>query len=153
MRQAIEPIVVQELAAIDLELFELHVRGTKQRPLIDVRIDHPDGRKVTVGECAQASRAIERRLDEGKIAGDKYVLEVSSPGMERPLRRADDWRRFTGRLVSVNSPTFNGRIEGDIVGLEGEPGAEIAVIRDAAGDHRVALADVKDARLAFHWKR
>jgi hypothetical protein len=55
--------------------------------------------------------------------------------------------------VSVNSPTFSGRIEGDIVGLEGEPGAEIAVIRDAAGEHRVALADVKDARLAFHWKR
>jgi ribosome maturation factor RimP len=153
MRQVIEPIVVQELAALGLELFELTVKGSKSRPVLDVRIDWPDGHKVTIDDCARASRAIEKVLDERRVAGEHYVLECSSPGMERPLRKADDWRRFTGRLASVNSPTLSGRVEAEIVGLEGEPGAEIAVLRDAKGDHRVALADVKDARLAFHWKR
>ncbi len=153
MRQAIEPIVVQELAALGFELFELAVRGTKSRPVLDVRIDHLDGRKVTVDDCATVSRAIEKQLDASGIAGERYVLEVSSPGMERPLRKAADWVRFTGRLASVNSPVFSGRLEGEIVGLEGAPGAEVAVLKDDKGEHRVALADVKDARLAFHWKR
>lgn len=153
MPASIEPIVAQQVAALGLELFSCTVRGSRQRPVLDVRIDHPDGRKVTVGDCAAASRAIERALDEAKVAGDAYVLEVSSPGMERPLRHAADWRRFVGRLASVNSPALSGRVEGEIVAVEGDEGAEVGVLRDAKGEHRVPLADVKDARLAFHWKR
>jgi ribosome maturation factor RimP len=153
MSASIEPIVAQQVAALGLELFSCTVRGSRQRPVLDVRIDHPDGRKVTVGDCATASKAIERALDEAKVAGDAYVLEVSSPGMERPLRHAADWRRFVGRLASVNSPALGGRREGEIVAVEGDDGAEVGVLRDAQGEHRVPLADVKDARLAFHWKR
>jgi ribosome maturation factor RimP len=153
MKQAIEPIVVQELGRLGMDLFELTVRGTKQRPVLDVRIDHPDGRKVTVDDCAKASRAIEAVLDADGVAGDRYVLEVSSPGMERPLRKPQDWRRFAGRLASVSSPVLGGHLEAEIVGLEGDEGAEVVVLRDARGEHRVPLADVTSARLAFHWKR
>lgn len=153
MQHTVEPIVAQEVGALGLELFSLTVRGSRQRPVLDVRIDHPDGRKVTVGDCATASKAIERALDAAKVAGEAYVLEVSSPGMERPLRHAADWRRFVGRLASVNSPALGGRTEGEIIAVEGEPGAEVGVLRDAKGEHRVPLAEVKDARLAFHWKR
>lgn len=153
MQHAVETIVAQEVGALGLELFSLTVRGSRQRPVLDVRIDHLDGRKVTVGDCATASKAIERALDAAKVAGDAYVLEVSSPGMERPLRHAADWRRFVGRLASVNSAALGGRMEGEIVAVEGDAGAEVGVLRDAQGEHRVPLADVKDARLAFHWKR
>lgn len=153
MQSAVEPIVLQEVEALGLELFSLTVRGSRQRPVLDVRIDHPDGRKVTVADCAGASKAIERALDASRVAGEAYVLEVSSPGMERPLRHAADWRRFVGRLASVNSSALNGRVEGEIVAVEGEAGAEVGVLRDAKGEHRVPLAEVKDARLAFHWKR
>src|SRR4051812_5314444 len=153
MRSELESIVASELDALDFELFELVQRGTKSRPVIEVRIDRRDGEKVTVDDCARASRAIEARLDGGEVIAERYVLEVSSPGMERPLRHAADWKRFVGRRASVNSPALHGRMEGDIVGLEGEPGAEIAVLKDAKGnEHRVPLAEVKDARLAFTWE-
>lgn len=153
MAHDIQHLVQQELGAIGLELFSLAVRGTRHRPVLDVRVDHADGRKVTVGECASASKAIERALDATRLAGEAYVLEVSSPGMERPLRHAADWRRFAGRLASVSSPVLGGRREGEIVGIEGDAGAEVGVLRDAQGEHRVPLAEVRDARLAFHWNR
>ena len=92
----------------------------------------------------------------GAING-RYVLEVSSPGMERPLRTLADWRRFAGRRANVRSArlaALGGRAEVEIVGVsDAEGGVECIVVRDAAGhDHLMELADVDDARLAFHWK-
>ena len=83
---------------------------------------------------------------------ERYVLQVSSPGIERPLRNATEWRRFVGRLASVNSQMLGGRVEARIVGVEGEEGTEVAVLEHPKqGTMRVALADVTDARLAFSW--
>jgi ribosome maturation factor RimP len=79
-------------------------------------------------------------------------LEVSSPGIERPLHRVADWRRFVGQRASVLSPMLQGRAEVEIVGVEGSSGEERIVVRTAQGtEQRIALADVKDARLAFTW--
>jgi ribosome maturation factor RimP len=153
MNQQLEDIVRSELATLGLDLFDLVQRGSKQRPVIEVRIDRPDA-EIKVEDCTKASRAIEARLDQGGVVAENYVLEVSSPGVERPLRSAAEWRRFVGRRASVNSPALNGRVEAEIVSVEGEPGTETIVLRAERGDeHRVPLAEVKDARLAFHWKR
>lgn len=153
MQQAIEAIVIAELAPLGLELVELRKGGSKGRPVLDIRIDRVDGQKVQVGDCAVASRAIEARLDaEPGLIASRYVLEVSSPGMERPLRTAAEWRRFVGRRASVNAPVLRGRHEMEIVAVEGEAGQERLRLRDAQGiEHQVALSDVTDARLAFHW--
>ena len=153
MKADVEAIVTETLDGLAFDLVEWLPRGSKQRPILDVRVDRRDGVKVTVADCARASRAIEARLDAGPLAGIKYVLEVSSPGMERPLKTVADWRRFTGRQAAVKSAALGGRTEVTIVGIDGEPGAEVATLRDARGDHRVAIADVQDARLAFHWTR
>src|SRR5829696_8526330 len=101
MRDAVEDIVISELAPLGLELFELRTGGSKGRPLLDVRVDRMDGETVTLDDCARASRAIEARLDAMQYAGTRYVLEVSSPGLERPLRNASDWRKFVGRDAVV----------------------------------------------------
>ena len=117
-------------------------------------MDRRDGGTVTIEDCARASRAIEARVDAGGLLPERYVLQVSSPGLERPLRGVADWRRFVGRWASVNSPALNGRVEVEILGLEGEDGAEVAVLRDATGaERRVALGEVTDARLAFRWNQ
>jgi len=159
MSEALQDIVVNELDSLGLELFELHSRGTKSRPILDVRIERKDGAKVTVDDCARASRAIESKLDEGSLVSTRYVLEVSSPGIERPLRNARDWSKFIGRDAVVTAeaageePELSSR-EVRIVGVEGDAGAEIVVLEDAGGAiHRVPLAAVKKARLAFNWKR
>ncbi|HEU4631029.1 MAG TPA: ribosome maturation factor RimP [Gemmatimonadaceae bacterium] len=154
MKAVLEEVVQQELDALGFDLFELRRGGTRQRPLLEVRIDRRDGAEVTIDDCARASRAIEARLDDGELVAPRYVLQVSSPGAERPLRTVADWRRFTGRWASVNSPALGGRQEVEILAVEGGDGSEVAVLRDASGDERrVALADVGDARLALRWTK
>jgi ribosome maturation factor RimP len=154
VNKAVEDVVVAELAPLGLELVELRLGGSKGRPVLDVRVDRLDQERVTVGDCERASRAIEARLDaEPALVSTRYVLEVSSPGMERPLRTAAEWKRFAGRKASVNSLALHGRQEVRIMGVEGEPGAEVVRVQDQKGDeHAIALADVTDARLAFEWK-
>lgn len=159
MSEALQDIVVKELDPLGLELFELHSRGTRNRPVLDVRVERKDGAKVTVEDCARASRAIEARLDQGGIVSDRYVLEVSSPGIERPLRNARDWSKFVGRDAVVSADPVGeapelSALEVRIVGIEGGAGEEIVVLEDAGGAvHRVPLAAVRKARLAFNWKR
>ena len=153
MNATVETIVMEALTELELEIVELKQRGSKQRPIFDLRIDRRDLQKVNVSDCARASRAIEAKLDAGPLAGVQYTLEVSSPGMDRPLRHAADWQRFIGRLASVKSGALGGRVEVTIVGLEGEPGHETLTVSDAKGEHRVSLAEIEEARLAFHWTR
>lgn len=149
---ALERLISTLIEALGFELFELRLAGSRSRPTVQIRIDRLDAGKVTVDDCAVVSRAVEARLDEAGSLGDRYVLEVSSPGLERRLRHAADWQRFVGRKASVSSPALNGREEVEIVAVGGEPGAEVVLVRDERGqEQRVALADVKDARLAFHW--
>lgn len=151
-RQQLEQVVTEVLDSLAFDLVEMRHGGSKGRPVLDVRIDRRDGEAVTVDDCARASRAVEARVDGEGLLPERHVLEVSSPGVERPLLRVADWRRFTGRQAKVLSPALGGRVEVEIVGVEGEPGAEVAVLRTAKGvDERVPLAEVKEARLAFNW--
>lgn len=157
MSDQLEPVVQQVVTALGFELVELRRRGSRSRPVLDLRVEHPDGAAVTIDDCARVSRAVEARLDDpaegGRLVGERYVLEVSSPGVERPLRRPDDWRRFVGQPALVTAePLPGGRAEVTLVALDGEPGAEVAVVRDVKGaEHQLPLASVTQARLAFHW--
>jgi ribosome maturation factor RimP len=144
------------VAALGFDLADLRIGGTAQRPLVQVRIDVLPGegstvaRGVTVGECATVSRALEAWLDAGGAGplGNRYILEVSSPGMERPLRWARHWARFVGRDVTAKVPGL-GRVRARIVAV---PDEQSVVLEPQGGPARtVALAEIKDARLAVDW--
>ena len=150
MSDALEDVIRQAVEASEFEFVELRKGGTRNRPLIEVRIDRRDGQRVTVDDCAVMSRAIEARLDGSGIVADSYVLQVSSPG-DRPLRSVGDWQRFIGAWANVLSPAQGGRFEGKIAAIEGGQGAEVVVLEPERGpERRIPLADVKEARLAFH---
>ena len=159
VKDTLEDVVVAELDAVGFDLVELRRGGTKNRPLIEVRIDRRDGSNVSVDDCAVASRALEARLDGSDLVAPQYVLQVSSPG-ERPLKTAGDWRRFVGQWASLVAPEHGGRLEGKILAVEGgsegeEGAATIAVVLELNQkgrkiERRIPLADVNDARLAFH---
>jgi ribosome maturation factor RimP len=159
MNGALEDLVASEIKPLRLELFELKLGGSKGRPVLDVRVEREDGEKVTVDDCAAASRAIEAKLDAEDFGGRRYVLEVSSPGIERPLRNAKDWKRFVGSTVVVTSnvpgdPAGRRTDEVEIAGVEDDAGQEVVIVRNERGDERrFPLAAVEKARLAFHWKR
>lgn len=152
MNDSLERIATQELDALGFDLVELRIGGSKSRPTVELRVDRRDGEKVSVNDCAIVSRAVEARLDAEKVMGERYVLEVSSPGADRPLKTVADWRRFVGRHAKVLSPALGGREEVEILGVEGKEGAECVVVRNPQGEEqRIPLADVREARLAFHW--
>jgi len=152
VNETLERVVTSELDRLGYDLVEVRVAGSRARPSLQIRIDRRDGVAVKVEDCAIVSRAVEARLESEQQVGPEYVLEVSSPGIERPLHRAADWRRFVGKRASVLSPALHGREEVEIVGVEGNEGAESVVVRTEKGiEQRIALADVKDARLAFTW--
>jgi ribosome maturation factor RimP len=144
----LERVVAEELDGMQLDLVELRRGGTPARPVVEVRIDRRDGAGVTVDDCARASRVLEARLDGSGLVGERYVLQVSSPG-ERVVRTPSEWRRFAGRWANVMD-LHGRRLEAKIVGLEGDEGGEVAVLESPGGRmHRVPLASVKEARLAF----
>ena len=152
MNDALEELVTATLDEMQLDLVEVRRGGSRARPTIDVRVERRDGQAVTVDDCARASRALEARLDADGSLGERYVLEVSSPGVERPLLKPADWRRFTGKKAKVLSDALGGREEVEILALEGDSGAEVVVVRDGRGaERRVPLTQVREARLAFHW--
>jgi ribosome maturation factor RimP len=149
MNDELEHVVVEGLDEVGYDLVELRKGGTKSRPVLEVRIDRRDGGKVTVDDCARASRALEARLDTGTMVAERYVLQVSSPG-ERPLRTPAEWRRFVGRWANVLAPEAGGRFEAQIVGLDEEGGEAVVTLQPERGEaRRVPLAVVKEARLAF----
>jgi ribosome maturation factor RimP len=159
MNETLETLVASKIKPLGLELFELKIGGSQGRPVVDVRVEREDGGQVTVDDCAAASRAIEEKLDAEDFGGKRYVLEVSSPGLERPLRNAKDWRKFVGSsaLVTTNvvgDPAGRRTDEVEIAGVDGDAGQEVVIVRNERGDERrFPLAAVEKARLAFHWKR
>lgn len=139
------------VASLGYDVADLRRGGTGKRMRVQVRIDRPDavpGRGITVDECAEVSRALEQWLDETGILGPLYVLEVSSPGVERPLRWREHWVRFVGRDVNV-TVTDVGRVRATIAGVDGETVA--LRLADREKEITVPIEALRNATLAVDW--
>jgi len=149
--------LVEELG---FELVEMERAGHRARPLLRLRIDRPDsvpGRGVTVDDCAGVSRALERVLDARDDLPGHYILEVSSPGVERPLRKRRDFERSVGQEVAVRGyePLAGGskRLEGVLLGVEGSGEQERLRLRIAEDTEvEILRSAVAKANLVFHWE-
>lgn len=156
---ALEQQLEERVAALGFELVELERAGSRNRPVLRVRIDRPGstpGSGVTVDDCTQVSRALEAFLDGEDRLGDRYVLEVSSPGIERPLVRPRDFRNFAGREIAVRGhgdlAGHGRRLEGELVGLEEVDGGDVVKLRLPAGEVvDIPRADIARAHLIFRW--
>lgn len=153
-RDELERQIAARLTERGFELVDLRFGGSHRRPHLSVRIDWTEavpGRTLTVDDCAIVSRALEAWLDETGVGGDRYILEVSSPGLDRPLRKAGEWRRYLGQPVDVLVPQFGGRFRVTATDVFEEPEPAVA-LQFPKGEHRVVkLADIKEARLGFDW--
>ena len=136
-----------------MELVEAEWAGSKRRPLLRLRVDFPDsapGRGVTVEDCARVSRRLEEWLDEHPALPERYVLEVSSPGVERPLTRLRHFRRFAGEEVRVRGPSST--VEGTLEGAEADGEAYRVTVRLPDGSQaRFASDEIVRATLVFRW--
>ncbi|MGH6931028.1 MAG: ribosome maturation factor RimP [Dongiaceae bacterium] len=142
---AIERAITPTLKAMGFEIVRLLWMGRHQ-PIVQLMIERLDRRGVSVDDCAEVSRAVSALLDiEDPIIG-AYTLEVSSPGLDRPLTRPEDYSRFAGfeaRLETRAPIAGRRRFRGRLVGLEGN----LIRIATAEGEAALPLSDVQRARL------
>ena len=147
------------LSGLRYELVQLDWAGSPARPVIRLRVERQAlDRPVSLDDCATVSRGIEAWLDEDARVPERYVLEVSSPGLERPLTRDRDFRRFQGRKIAVTGKEAlrgqSSRLEGELLGLVGGNGDRRAIrLRLNEGDEvEVPRSRVATARLVHDWK-
>jgi ribosome maturation factor RimP len=153
--------VERRVEQLGYELVELERAGSPRRPIIRLRIDRPvpNGEPestVTVEDCTRVSRALEPFLDDFPGLDPSYNLEVSSPGVERPLVRPRDFERFAGREVALAGRVpLAGRakrLEGELVGLSGEGEEQQIRLRLPDGEEvSVPRREVTRANLVFRW--
>ena len=150
------------LEQLSLELVEVEWAGSRARPIIRLRVDRPDSRPgdgVTVEDCVRVSRALEPWLDEHPALAERYTLEVSSPGVERPLRRERDFRRFAGesvvvKLSRVPEGRASARLEATLEGVEeGSESEGFRVRLGLADGERIIVPndEIERAHLLFQW--
>ena len=162
---AVDQELEGRVEGLGYELVQVEWAGSKRRPILRIRVDRRDasptgegGQGVTVDECAEVSRGLEPWLDEHPEMPERYVLEVSSPGLERPLVRSRDYRRFVGRKVAVKGPEVLAgratRLEGELLGLEDEGQDEEAVRLRLPGGDEVSIPrrEITGAHLVFEWE-
>jgi len=98
----VRSIVDRVAASSGLEVVEVELRGGGKSRMLRITIDKPGG--VTHEDCANLSREAGTILDvEDVVPGGSYLLEVSSPGLDRPLLRPADYQRFVGSLVKLKT--------------------------------------------------
>jgi len=133
--------VAPELEALGFECVKLEVVGSTGNPVVRLYIDKPGG--VSIRDCSLVSRSISVLLDEKDLIPGKYLLEVSSPGSDRPLVTEAHFQSFVGESAKVRTAdkaTHTGRIESCEHGL-------LALTTEEHGAVEIRVSDIVKASL------
>ncbi len=148
--EAIEKLMKPVLVSMGYQLVELEFAKDMGRLILRLYIDKEGG--ITLDDCTQVSRAISAHLDVEDPISSKYDLEVSSPGVERPLRRAEDFKRFAGETIKLSTvEPLNGRqnYRGVLKGCD-----ETQIFMNVDGvDYTIPLAALHKARIVKDWNQ
>jgi ribosome maturation factor RimP len=146
-RDRISGVLTDPLLAVGLDLEAVELTPAGRRRLLRVAVDKDGG--VDLDDIAAATKNVSRLLDESDVMGERpYTLEVTSPGVDRPLTLPRHWRRNVGRLVKV-SRTDGTTVIGRIVAVA-ETGATLDVEGTA---QQLAYADAAKARVQVEFNR
>jgi ribosome maturation factor RimP len=146
-RDRLAGTLTDPLSAVGLDLEAVDLTAAGKRRLLRVAVDKDGG--VTLDDIAEATREVSRVLDSCDVMGEQpYILEVTSPGTDRPLTLPRHWRRNQGRLVKVTAAdgaTLTGRIT---------TSDEDRAVLDVDGSEReVTFADVAKAKIQIEFNR
>lgn len=140
-------LITGPLEGLGYELVRVLLSGG-HRPVLQVMAERADGSAMTVDDCAEISQTVSALLDaEDPIAGP-YTLEVSSPGIDRPLTRPRDFERFAGfeaRIETARAIDGRRRFKGRLLGLD----EGVVSMRVDGGTVRLPLAEIAKARLVL----
>lgn len=146
--EAIRQIIEASVAESQAVLVDVVMRGHYRRPVIEVYLDAPG--PVTTDMCAEVSRRISGELDGKDLIAEEYRLEVSSPGLDRPLRFPWQYKKHIGRPFRVvrNGVPDTEAVTGTLAAVEDE----VVVLKDKTGNEvRLSFADIHEARIVLPW--
>ncbi|MES2420917.1 MAG: ribosome maturation protein RimP [Pseudomonadota bacterium] len=148
-------LIEPEATALGLSLVRVRMQGGKSDPTLQVMAERPDTRQLLIDDCAELSRRISDKFDaleaEGKdpVGEDAYRLEVSSPGIDRPLTRLQDfadWEGQEARIRLVEPFEDRKQISGNLMGVEG---TKITVDVNKHKLMTIDFSQVADAKLVM----
>lgn len=138
--------------SLGFELVDVRLAGAGARRVARLRIDVPGGgtpgHGVTTDDCRRVSRELATRLEAAGEVAAQWELEVSSPGIERPVRFASHWRRYVGRAVRLKAAGVRGKATATIVGVPDD--AHVALEMDGALV-TLPLEAIREATLVVDW--
>jgi ribosome maturation factor RimP len=143
LRQRLAPAV----AALDLELYDVELTGAGKARTLRVTVDRPGG--VDLEAITAVTHAVSPLLDDAPAPAGPFLLEVSSPGVERVLRTPAHYAGAVGSVVSIKLRAESGtrRVHGTLV----EAGAEHCTVDVDGAPEQISYADVTQARTVFEW--
>ena len=146
-------LIAPEASALGFDLVRVKMTGGKGDPTLQIMAERPDTRQLTIDDCSALSRRVSDKLDELEAVGrdpieGAYRLEVSSPGIDRPLTRLSDFRDWQGYEARVTlSEKIDGRkqFKGTLTGVDPEG---VIAIETAKDEHAFVPFDrIADAKL------
>ena len=148
LERRIADMIEPSLEGMGYELVRVQLQG-RQRPVLQIMADRKDGRAMTVEDCADISRQVSALLDVDDPIASAYSLEVSSPGIDRPLTRPKDYEKYAGfeaKLETAEPLEGRKRFRGKLLGLD-----EHGCVKLAADgtEWAVPLTMVKGAKLVL----
>lgn len=145
----IADLIAPSLAAMGFELVRVRLSG-RERPTLQIMADRADGAPLTLADCELISEQVSALLDVADPIESSYTLEVSSPGIDRPLTRAKDWNRFAGHLARVElAAPRDGRKRFSGIALGADPGGAARLKLDDGTELALPLAEIRSARLVL----
>jgi ribosome maturation factor RimP len=159
----VRDIAARVAGSSGLEIFDVQLRREATGWVLRIVIDRPDGidssairagapgESIGIDECERVSRDLSAVLDVEDVWDRAYTLEVSSPGLDRPLRKPGDYQRFAGRLAKlVVAPPIDGQghFAGRLVGLEG---TDVVITVEGGKTRRIPLSSISRARLVVEF--
>ncbi len=118
----VQQLIEQSVGDLGFDIVRVQISG-KEKPTMQIMVEHKDGQGMTVDDCATVSRAVSALLEVENPIRVSYTLEVSSPGLDRPLVRIGDFERFQGlqAKIEINRPLDGRRrFKGRLLGVEGD---------------------------------
>jgi len=154
LEKQVSDLIGADLGTMGYDLVRVQLTPGGRYFTLQVMAERKDRQPMTVNDCVKISSAISPRLEEANTLAGKYTLEISSPGIERPLVRLEDYERFTGQVayIELAAPLAGQaggqrRFQGSIVRVTGkEANAEIE-LKTETGDVRVPANTIAKAKL------
>jgi len=145
--ERIERLLAPSLEAMGYEVVRILIMG-RHKPTLQIMAERKDDRAMTVEDCADISRQVSAVLDVEDPISSSYTLEVSSPGLDRPLTRPKDFQRFAGHeaRLEIRFPIEGRRkFTGKLLGIEGE----VVKLKHESGEVALPYAQIQKARLVL----